>query len=41
MGIEIVAVLVCAAVTAWRRNLLTGMIVAVGLVALVRAAHLG
>lgn len=41
VGIEIVAVLACAAVTAWRRNLLAGMVVAVALVALARAAHLG
>jgi branched-subunit amino acid transport protein len=41
VGIEIVAVLACAAVTAWRRNLLLGMLVGVGLVALVRAVHLG
>jgi branched-subunit amino acid transport protein len=41
LGIEIVAVLLCTAVTAWRRNLLLGMVVAVGLVTLVRAAHLG
>jgi branched-subunit amino acid transport protein len=41
VGIEIVAVVACAAVTAWRRNLLLGMVVAIGLVAVVRAVHLG
>jgi branched-subunit amino acid transport protein len=41
LGIEIIAVAVCAAVTAWRRNLLVGLIVAVVFAALLRAAQIG
>jgi branched-subunit amino acid transport protein len=37
VGIETVAVLVAVAIVAWRRNLLLGVAVAVGLVVLVRA----
>ena len=37
IGIEWVAVLACMAVTAWRKNLLLGLIVAVALVAGARA----
>lgn len=37
VGIEWVAVAVCAALTAWRRNLLVGLVGAVVLVALARA----
>jgi branched-subunit amino acid transport protein len=36
VGVEWVAVLVCLAVTAWRRNLLLGLIVAVAIVAIAR-----
>lgn len=37
VGIEWVAVIACMAITAWRRNLLVGLIVAVALVAGARA----
>jgi branched-subunit amino acid transport protein len=37
VGVEWVAVLACLAVTAWRRNLLVGLIVAVGIVVIARA----
>lgn len=37
VGIEAVAVLLCAGVVAWRHNLLVGLIVAVGFVAVARA----
>jgi branched-subunit amino acid transport protein len=37
IGFEWVAVVACVAVVAWRRNLLLGLLVAVGLVAAVRA----
>lgn len=40
VGIEWIAVLVCLLVTAWRRNLLLGLIVAVGLVVIARATGL-
>ena len=40
VGIEWVAVLACLAITAWRRNLLLGLVVAVGLVAVARATGL-
>ena len=40
VGIEWVAVLACLAVTAWRRNLLLGLIVAVGVVVIARATGL-
>ena len=38
VGIEWVAVLACLGVVAWRRNLFLGLIVAVAIVALARAA---
>jgi branched-subunit amino acid transport protein len=38
VGIEWVAVLACLAVTAWRRNLLLGLIAAVAIVVIARAA---
>jgi branched-subunit amino acid transport protein len=38
VGIEWAAVVVCGAITAWRRNLLLGLIGAVVLVAIARAA---
>jgi len=37
VGIEWLAVAVCAAVTAWRHNLLVGLLAAVALVAMARA----
>jgi len=37
VGIEWVAVLACLAVTAWRRNLLFGLVVSVAIVVLARA----
>lgn len=40
IGIEWLAVLACLVVTAWRRNLLVGLLVAVGIVALARTAGL-
>jgi branched-subunit amino acid transport protein len=40
VGIEWVAVLACLAVTAWRRNLLLGLIAAVAIVAMARATGL-
>ena len=40
VGIEWVAVLACLAITAWRKNLLLGLLVAVGLVAVTRATGL-
>lgn len=40
LGIEWVAIAVCGAVTAWRGNLLLGLIGGVGLVAIARAAGL-
>ena len=40
LGIEALAVLVCVGVTAWRRNLLLGLLAAVVLVAAARAAGL-
>lgn len=38
VGVEWLAVLACLGITAWRRNLLLGLIVAVGMVAAARAA---
>ena len=38
IGIELLAVLVCVAVVAWRRSLLPGLVAAVVLVAVARAA---
>jgi branched-subunit amino acid transport protein len=40
-GVEIVGVLLCAGIVAWRRNLLLGLVVGVGVVALLRAGGLG
>lgn len=40
VGIEWVAVAACAALTAWRRNLFVGLVAAVVLVAIARAAGL-
>jgi branched-subunit amino acid transport protein len=40
VGIEWAAVLACVAITAWRRNLLLGLLVAVGIVAVARALGL-
>ena len=40
VGIEIVGVLACVLVVAWRRNLLLGLVVGVGLVAAARFAGL-
>jgi branched-subunit amino acid transport protein len=40
VGIEWVAVLACLGVTAWRRNLLLGLIAAVGIVVVARATGL-
>ena len=37
IGIEWVAVLVCIGITAWRKNLLLGLVAAVALVAIARA----
>lgn len=37
VGVEWIAVAACAVVTAWRRNLLIGLVVAVALVAVARA----
>ncbi len=41
VGVEWLAVLVCIAITAWRRNLLLGLIAAVAIVALARAIGIG
>jgi branched-subunit amino acid transport protein len=41
LGPEVVAVVACAAVVAWRRNLALGLLVAVVLIAAVRAAGIG
>ena len=40
-GIELVAVLVCVGVVAWRRSLLPGLLLAVALVAVARWAGVG
>jgi branched-subunit amino acid transport protein len=40
VGIEWLAVVACLAVTAWRRNLLVGLIVAVAIVVIARAGGL-
>ena len=40
LGIELIAVLVCLAITAWRRNLLLGLVVAVAIAAVARATGL-
>ena len=40
IGIEWVAVLVCVVITAWRKNLLLGLVAAVALVAFARATGL-
>jgi branched-subunit amino acid transport protein len=39
-GPEALAVLACAGIVAWRRNLALGLVVAIGLIALLRAAGL-
>jgi branched-subunit amino acid transport protein len=41
VGVEVVAVLACVALVAWRRNLLLGLVVAVLVVAGGRAAGIG
>ena len=41
VGIELVGVLACVAVVAWRRNLLPGLVVGVAIVAVARLAGLG
>lgn len=38
LGVEVVGVVVCIALTAWRRNLFLGLVVGVAIVALARAA---
>jgi branched-subunit amino acid transport protein len=40
LGVEALAVLVCVAVVAWRRNLLLGLLAAMALVAVARATGL-
>ena len=40
VGVELVGVIACVAVVAWRRNLLLGLVVGVGLVAAARFAGL-
>lgn len=40
-GIELVAVVACVGVVAWRRSLLPGLLLAVGLVAVARGLGLG
>jgi branched-subunit amino acid transport protein len=40
IGVEWVAVLACLAIVAWRRNLLVGLLAAVAIVAIARAAGL-
>ena len=37
-GVDVMGVLACVAVVAWRRNLLAGLVVGVALVAIARAA---
>jgi len=41
IGVELVAVALCVVIVAWRRSLLLGLVVAVGLVAVARATGLG
>jgi branched-subunit amino acid transport protein len=41
VGIEALAVLACMALVGWRRNLFLGLVAAVALVAILRAAGLG
>ncbi len=41
VGVEGLGVLLCLALTAWRRNLFLGLVAGVGLVALARAAGIG
>lgn len=41
VGVEALAVVACLAITAWRKNLLLGLLVAVLLVAAARAAGFG
>ena len=40
-GIEAIGVLACVAIVAWRRNLLLGLVVGVGFVAVARALGFG
>jgi branched-subunit amino acid transport protein len=40
IGVEVLAVALCVAIVIWRRNLLLGLIVAVAVVAVARAAGL-
>ncbi len=40
IGPEVLAVLACAAIVAWRRNLALGLLVAIVLIAALRAAGL-
>jgi branched-subunit amino acid transport protein len=41
VGIDAIAVAACIAIVTWRRNLFLGLLVAVALVAILRAAGLG
>ena len=41
VGPEWIAVALCVAVVAWRRNLLLGLVVAAGFIAVIRAVGLG
>jgi branched-subunit amino acid transport protein len=41
LGVEVVAVIVCLVLTRWRKNLLLGLVAAVVLVSVSRAAGLG
>lgn len=41
LGVEVVGVLACAGIVAWRRNLFLGLVAGVALVAILRAAGLG
>lgn len=41
LGVEVLGVLACLAIVAWRRNLFLGLVVGVALVAALRAAGIG
>jgi branched-subunit amino acid transport protein len=41
LGVEALAVLACLGLSAWRRNLFIGLLVAVAIVAIARAAGIG
>ena len=41
VGPEVLAVVACAAIVAWRRNLALGLLVAIVLIAMLRAAGIG